>query len=126
MKTSSGIAKQFLVALVLLTFVSQVLASVSSSCLSGAGKAQDSVMNSAMMGSAVMDHAQPMSMDYSVANMAADCCPDCDCNWGGCGSAAIAVSNTPAVFNLLALTPHINEHAATALPVSLFRPPISR
>ncbi len=80
--------RQLIVALLMMAFIGQVVASTSMSCqsLSAPLQAQEQMMDSGMM-----DHSQHMgsnvlSLDGAVT---ADCCPDCDCSLAGCSSVAL-------------------------------------
>lgn len=80
------------------------------------------------MDSGMMDHHQHMTLIDSSADKSAFecCCPDCDCNLGGCATAALPISKSTYPFNLPLFTSYYDELAENQLAVSLFRPPITR
>lgn len=55
-----------------------------------------------------------------------ECYLDCDCSLGGCGTAVMPVTQPSFASDLASLTSYYNELTENPLPVSLFRPPISR
>ena len=117
--------RQLIVALLMMAFIGQVVASTSMSCqsLSAPLQAQEQMMDSGMM-----DHSQHMgsnvlSLDGAVT---ADCCPDCDCSLGGCSSVALPAYQSTFSSSLNSATGHYDESTDSQLVVSLFRPPITR
>jgi len=113
--------KTIIVVLLTLVFTSQVLASAKLSC--------QSQLSEQTISSDTIDHSQHLGMDSSSANTMADCecCPNCDCNLGGCTATAVLPSaQSLFVTGVVSLASHHNELAANQLAVSLFRPPISR
>lgn len=117
--------RHLIVALLMMTFIGQVVASTSVSCqnLSAPLQAHELTVDSG-----VMDHSQHMgSGTVSLDGMAAaDCCPDCDCSLGGCSSVALPAYQSTFSSSLKSLTGHYDESADFQLAVSLFRPPIFR
>lgn len=116
--------KTIIVVLLMLLFTGQVMASAKLSCQSQSSQPSEQIMPLDMV-----DHSQHLGLDPSLADGTAafDCCPNCDCNLGGCTAAAVL----PAVQSLfisgiVSLTSRDNELAENQLAVSLFRPPISR
>ena len=117
--------RQMIVALLMMAFIGQVVASTSMSCqsLSAPLQAQEQMMDSGMM-----DHSQHMgsnvlSLDGAVT---ADCCPDCDCSLAGCSSVALPAYQSTFFSSLNSATGHYDESTDSQLVVSLFRPPITR
>ncbi|MGB0637389.1 MAG: hypothetical protein ACPGN6_08275 [Gammaproteobacteria bacterium] len=117
--------RQLIVALLMMAFIGQVVASTSMSCqsLSAPLQAQEQMMDSGMM-----DHSQHMgsnvlSLDGAVT---ADCCPDCDCSLAGCSSVALPAYQSTFFSSLNSATGHYDESTDSQLVVSLFRPPITR
>lgn len=117
--------RQLIVALLMMAFIGQVVASTSMSCqsLSAPLQAQEQMMDSGMM-----DHSQHMgsnvlSLDGAVT---ADCCPDCDCSLAGCSSVALPAYQSTFFSSLNSATGHYDESTVSQLVVSLFRPPITR
>ncbi len=117
--------RQLIVALLMMAFIGQVVASTSMSCqsLSAPLQAQEQMMDSGMM-----DHSQHMgsnvlSLDGAVT---ADCCPDCDCSLAGCSSVALPACQSTFFSSLNSATGHYDESTDSQLVVSLFRPPITR
>lgn len=117
--------RQLIVALLMMAFISQVVASTSMSCQSLSAPSQ---AHELMMDSGMMDHSQHMGSNaFSLDGAAtADCCPDCDCSLGGCSSVALPACQSIFSSSLKSITGHYDESADFQLAVSLFRPPISR
>lgn len=119
--------RQLIVALLMMAFIGQVVASTSMSCQSLSAPSQ---AHELMMDSSMMDHSQHMGSNAFSLDGAAttDCCPDCDCSLGGCSSSAAALLAQQPTFSysLNSTTGHYDESAHFQLAVSLFRPPISR
>ena len=116
--------KTIIVVLLTLVFTGQVLASAKLSCQSQSSQSSEQTISSDMM-----DHSQHLKMDSSSADTmaGAECCPNCDCNLGGCtATAVLPTAQSLFVTGVVSLTNHHNELAANQLAVSLFRPPISR
>lgn len=118
--------RQLIVALLMMAFISQVVASTSMSCQSLSAPSQ---AHELMMDSGMMDHSQHMGSNaFSLDGAAtADCCPDSDCSLGGCSSVALPAA-CQSIFSssLKSIIGHYDESADFQLAVSLFRPPISR
>ncbi|WP_162789641.1 hypothetical protein [Cycloclasticus sp. PY97N] len=117
--------RQLIVALLMMAFIGQVVASTSMSCQSMSAPLQ---AHELMMDSGMMDHSQHMGSNaFSLDGAAtADCCPDCDCSLGGCSSVALPACQSIFSSSLKSITGHYDESADFQLAVSLFRPPISR
>lgn len=117
--------RQLIVALLMMAFIGQIVASTSMSCqsLSAPLQAQEQMMDSGMM-----DHSQHMGSNaFSLDGAAtADCCPDCDCSLGGCSSVALPACQSIFSSSLKSITGHYDESTDSQLVVSLFRPPITR
>ena len=117
--------RHMIVALLMMAFIGQVVASTSMSCQSMSAPLQ---AEEQMMDSGMMDHSQHMgsnvlSLDGAVT---ADCCPDCDCSLAGCSSVALPAYQSTFFSSLNSATGHYDESANFQLAVSLFRPPITR
>lgn len=117
--------RHVIVALLLMMFIGQVIASTTVSCQSSSASMP---VHGQMMDSGVKDHSQHMGSDVvsSDGMAAADCCPDCDCSLGGCSSVVLSVHQTTFYSSLKALTAHYDESVSSQLAVSLLRPPIVR
>ena len=115
--------KTMIVVLLTLVFTSQVLASAKTSCLN------QSSPSSEQMVSDMMDHSQHGGVDASLPDetTALDCCPDCDCDLGGCTATAVLPSaQTLATSYNVSLRPNGNQLASKRLAAAFFRPPIFR
>ena len=118
--------RQLIVALLMMAFIGQVVASTSMSCQSMSAPLQ---AHELMMDSGMMDHSQHMGSNaFSLDGEATDddCCPDCDCSLSGCSSVALPAYQSIFPSSLKSITGHYDESANFQLAVSLFRPPISR
>jgi hypothetical protein len=117
--------RNIIVALLMMTFIGQVVASTTVPCQSQPAPLQS---HEQMVDSGVMDHSQHMSLKASSVDAitALECCPDCDCSLGGCASAAVPTSQSAFASNLASSMSHYIELTESQLAVSLFRPPISR
>lgn len=117
--------RHMIVALLMMAFIGQVVASTSMSCQSMSAPLQ---AHELMMDSGMMDHSQHMGSNaFSLDGAAtADCCPDCDCSLGGCSSVALPACQSIFSSSLKSITGHYDESADFQLAVSLLRPPISR
>jgi len=114
--------KKIILAVLMMTFIGQAVASVTMSCQSMISQSE---FEEQMMGSSHMNHLQTMSMT-SADSSSPECNTDCDCSLGGCTTAVVPVSQQVFVANLSLLT---NDHVSLAekqLANSLYRPPISR
>lgn len=113
--------KTIIVVLLTLVFTGQALASGKLSCQNRSSEQKIS--------SDMVDHSQHMGMDSSSGDtmVSFECCSNCDCNMGGCTATAVLPAG-PSLFvtEVDSLASHYNESTANQLPVSLFRPPISR
>ena len=117
--------RHMIVALLMMAFIGQVVASTSMSCQSLSAPSQ---AHELMMDSSMMDHSQHMGSNaFSLDGAAtADCCPDCDCSLGGCSSVALPAHQSTFSSSLKSIAGHYDESANFQLAVSLFRPPITR
>lgn len=113
--------RNIIVALLMMTFIGQVVASTTVSCQSQPAPLQS---HEQMVDSGVMDHSQHMSLKASSADV--ECCPDCDCSLGGCATVVLPTSQPVFDSNLASSMSHYIELTESQLAVSLFRPPISR
>ncbi|MBV1931557.1 MAG: hypothetical protein KUG71_07555 [Porticoccaceae bacterium] len=135
--------RHFIVALWLMTFLGQALASASLCCENPALSTQleqqtfdalnqPSATETPAIKAMGIDHSQHQQSKSSLspkpvldADAAPECISDCDCMMGGCATAAL--SETQSGFNMNFVLP---TSAYTSLPqdhliASLFRPPIS-
>ncbi len=114
--------RNFIVALLMMVFIGQAVASMNISCQNMPSSSHDQSMDSAMM-----DHAQHMNLDSASSDkVAANCCPDSGCSLGGCVTAVLPESQLAFTPDLASLTNHYKALVQNQLTVSLFRPPISR
>ena len=118
---------KILVALLVLTFIGQAVASVRMSCSDPASSTQYS-------GAPVMDHSRHMDMaadnlidaiehsaDHSTRH-----CASCVCGPGGCSTALLAVYHSPFVASIK-LSVNLPVYFAESQPASsLYHPPIFR
>ncbi len=94
-------SRNIIVALLMMAFISQTVASASMSCQNQVTQSQSQEQ---MMDSAGMDYSQHMGMNSSSGMDSSECCPDCDCSLGGCGTPALpATQHTFVVANLTTL-----------------------
>jgi len=113
--------RNIIVAILMMTFIGQAVASTNASCQSQPSQPQEQ-----MMDSAIMDHSQHIGLNASSTAAAIECCLDCDCSLGGCTTAVLPASQPVFASNLTSLTSSYNELTENPLAFSLFRPPISR
>ncbi len=116
-------SRHIIVALLLLTFVGQAVASASMSCQNPAAQ---SPPQQQMMDAAGMDHSQHTGMSTTDSPDWSECCPDCDCSLGGCVTFALPVSEHTFASDLTTLSGRYISLAENQPGASLFRPPISR
>ena len=116
-----------IVALLMMIFIGQVIASTTVSCQRQPASPQP---HEQMIDSGMMDHSQHMmSLTTSSADDATGsvCCPDCDCSLGGCSTVAVLPLGqhlyTPDIGSL---TSQYHELLDGQLMAYFFRPPISR
>ena len=117
--------QKVLLVLLMLVFGGQAMASANISCQNQTSSPQSTEQS---MDPDMMDHSQHLGLNSSADGATShDCCPDCDCNVGGC-SASAAFPTAQDLFSsgLDLLTGRYNESLDDQLIVSLFRPPISR
>ncbi len=115
--------KNLIIALLMMTFVGQSVASVSLSCQNPATQSQ---LHEQTMDAAGMDHSQHAGMNSSAGSDSSECCPECDCSLGSCFTAVLPASQHAFAFNPATLTSRFVSPAENQLTASLFRPPISR
>jgi hypothetical protein len=115
--------RNIIVALLMMTFIGQAVASASMSCPNQAAQSQSQEQ---MMDSAGMDHSQHTGMNSADGLDSSECCPDCDCSIGGCMTPALAVSQHTFASNLTTLASSNTRPPENQLTVPLYRPPISR
>ena len=113
-----------LIALLMLVFGGQVLASANFSCHNetSSPKTTEHAMDSYMA-----DHSQHLTMDSSADGVTSlDCCSDCDYTVDGCSNCAIlpATQNLFS-FNVVIPTVRDNESVEGKLPLIFVHPPIS-
>ena len=116
-------SRHIIVALLLLTFVGQAVASASMSCQNPAAQSQSQEQ---MMDSAGMDHSQHTGMSSTDSVDWSECCRDCDCSLGGCMTAVLPASQYSFAASLASQASLYISLAENQPGVSLFRPPISR
>jgi hypothetical protein len=118
--------RHMIVALLMMLFIGQVVASTSLSCQSLSAPLQG---HEQMIDSSMMDHAQHMGSNTLsfVDTATVECCADCDCSLGGCtSSVALPVYQATFSASFKSKAGYYNESADSQLVVSLFRPPIIR
>lgn len=115
--------RNIIVALLMMTFVGQAVASASMSCQNQAAQSQSQEQ---MMDSVPMDHSQHTGMNSADGLDLSECCPDCDCSLGGCVTPALPVSQHTFASNLTTLASRYISPPENQLTVLLYRPPISR
>jgi hypothetical protein len=117
--------KKIIVALLMMVFIGQVVASANVSCQSQSSSSQ---LHNQMADSDMMDHSQHIGAGNSMAQSAAgsECCADCDCSLGGCASAVLLASQSVFAVNPTLPINTYNGLVENPLVISLFRPPISR
>lgn len=141
--------RHFMIALCLMTFLGQTLASASLCCdklaLSSAltqqtetnhfidPSNQPSLIESSLMSAMAMDHRQHQQAKPSLTStpvldqeLTPGCINDCDCIMGSCAAAALSRGQAELNMNF-----HLPASTYTSLPqdhliTSLFRPPIAR
>ena len=126
--TASGpmrIAKytKIIIALLMMAFIGQAVASIAMSCLNEASQSQ--------LQEQLMDHSQHKSMNLGDSLDSSECCSegDCslgDCSLGACSTAMLPVAQSTFLSNFSLLTAHYLGSVKNQLTLSLYRPPISR
>ena len=116
--------RNIIVALLMIAFAGQLVASASISCQSQSLPPQSHEQEA---DSDMMDHFQHVGLNSSSTDefAAFDCCPDCDCSLGGCVTAVLPGSQSVFAASLSSLTSYYNGLAENQLAVSLYRPPIA-
>ena len=115
--------RNIIVALLMMTFIGQTVASAGMSCQNQAAQSQSQEQ---IMDSAGMDHSQHTGMNSSSGLDLSECCPDCDCSLGGCVTPALPASQHTLASNLTTLASGYISPPENQLTVPLYRPPISR
>lgn len=116
--------RNIIVALLMMTFIGQVVAFNNVSCQSSSAPSQSNLQE---IDFGMMDHSQHMSLsDSSADNVGPECCPDCDCSVGGCATVALPSAHPifPSYFTML--SSNYTELAESQLTGSPLRPPITR
>ena len=114
--------RPILVALLLLSLSVKALAFGHAAC-----QAQEQFGSvTVMMGSSMMDHSQHADLTVPLMqDSAIDCCADCDCPSGNCGSALLTVVE-PIADRLTSSSPGDFTRLITSrMTHFLFRPPIT-
>lgn len=110
---------KFIVALLVLTFVGQAVASVRMTCSDPTSSAQYSDM-------AMMDHSQHMNMAADSDLDSSEHCSVCVCGPGGCSTALLPVYQSPFVASIK-LSVNLPAYFAESQPASsLYHPPLFR
>ena len=129
---------KIIVALLIMTFVGQSVASANVSCLTQPLQSQalqSQLLQSQflqpksqdpMMDFALMDHAQHMDMNCSNALDSSEQCVDEGCSLGGCITAMLPASQQTFAPTFTSLISHYVLLTENQITVSLYRPPISR
>jgi hypothetical protein len=118
--------KTIIVGLLILVFTGQGLASAKTSCLNQLSPSSE---HSEQVVSDSVDHSQHRGLDAYLPDETAalDCCPDCDCNLGGCTATAVLPSaQSLSMSYSVSLRPRDNQLASKRLAATFFRPPIFR
>lgn len=143
--------KKLIAVLLMMSFIGQVLASVSIPCAGESSEMQghQQMMNAAMMShtqqatieTSHTSHADNMSTDdnnFSTSNKnsavdktamdktAMDCCPDCDCVYGGSFAALMPSFESAVASHYSTPIERYTGSVKQQLITSLFRPPITR
>ena len=133
--------RHFIVALLMMAFIGQVVASAGFSCksqntssqfkgaMAGMNMSKPSAMShfqhsgsdvdSALTDSMVTDRAAPL-------DCANDCCPGGNCSLGGCAVAILPESQAEFILHFTPLINHFIRVSENQLASSLYRPPIFR
>lgn len=115
--------RKIIVVLLMVAFVGQAVASSAMSCLNEASQSQH---HEQVMDSSVIDHSHHANINSANDSDSSECCPDCGCCFGGCGTAMLSATQQDSLYNDTLLTDHYLNPAKNQLAVSLYRPPISR
>ena len=131
--------RKHIVTLLLLTFVSQAIASVNIGCQdqSMAMESDKQTINHAAMDHEMMDHSQHEMMDHSQHTTSPsssafiqatdDCCSDCECSLGSCTSSALAFNSEYSFLSsIYTLSASYGKSLANQVRITPFRPPIFR
>tara|TARA_R110002049_G_scaffold39498_6_gene121506 strand:- start:715 stop:1095 length:381 start_codon:yes stop_codon:yes gene_type:complete len=119
---------KIIIALLMMAFIGQAVASIAMSCLNEASQSQ---LQEQLMDSSVMNHSQHKSMNLGDSLDSSECCSegDCslgDCSLGACSTAMLPVAQSTFLSNFSLLTAHYLGSVKNQLTLSLYRPPISR
>ncbi len=112
--------RNIIVALLMMAFIGQAVASATMSSQSQAVQSQSQEQ---MQDSASMDYSQHAGMNSVDEFDLSKCCPDCACSVGGCVTAVLPASQYMFASNLASLPSAYISPAVNPLTVSLFRPP---
>jgi|GEM_PF-680102 len=115
--------RHIIVALLMVAFVGQAVASATMFCLNEVSQSQHLEQ---VMDSSAMDHSHHASMNFTTDLDSSECCPDCGCCLGGCSTATLPAAQQAFLSNNDLLIDHYLSPAKNQIAVSLYRPPISR
>lgn len=129
--------RKHIVTLLLLTFVSQAIASVNIGCQDQSMESDKQIMNHAAMDFETMDHSQHEMMDHSQHTTSPsssafiqatdDCCSDCECSLGSCTSSVLAFNSEYSFLSsIYTLSASYGKSLANQVRITPYRPPISR
>lgn len=116
--------QKMIVALLLMLFIGQVVASTSAPC-------ESAFMNEGSHGqkqtlvSKAQGHSQHLETKQSM-EPSPSCCPECDCATGGCFVALFSTYNAIALGQYALLASFPEDSSTSQLTTPLFRPPIAR
>jgi hypothetical protein len=115
--------RNIIVALLMVAFVGQAVASSAMSCLSEISEIprQEQVIETS-----AVDHSHHMNINADNDLETAESCSDGGCCLGGCSAAMLPVAQPTFIYNDVLLTGHYLSPPKNQLTVSLYRPPISR
>jgi len=114
---------KIIVALLMMAFIGQAVASSAMPCLNEAPQSQ---IQDQLMDSFVMDHSQHKNMNLDDSLDSSESCPECDCSLGGCSAAMLPVAQSTFLSDSALLAAHYLGPVKNQLTLSLYRPPISR
>jgi hypothetical protein len=114
--------KPILVALLLLSLAAKALAFAHVSC----PQPQQSGVMAGLLDTGMMDHHQHADMSApSVADSTVDCCADCDCPSGNCGSALLTLAVPLSAIHRSSPPGDFTRLVVSRMAHFLFRPPIA-
>jgi len=119
-----GKIRSVFVAILLLTYVGQGLAAVSSPCKSMAPKSAQ--LDQAESTGGCSGHSEPTSDDSASSTNPSEGCPHCDCYLGGCSAIPLAIASQAVSQTRLSVLVDGYLASTSSHPnPSLFRPPIT-